>query len=249
MAVNPDAVCTEEACCICFESPIREPTRTKCNHWFCWYAPQLLECALLVKKPRDTLFDNGVVSFPVSMFNGNALSSTAGVSAFTLCNSRCSVDSAGEHVCCYLFMRLDAALPCLGHTGMHKTHQKPQTASCLLWLPRRSIVYKEVLLLSVTADLAYRECIGTLLQGHTGAAASLVCPLCRAKVQGQELVKGVNEDAQALQEEDSLAASLEQKASTSESKLMALLEEVTACSVCLSLCLSSCLSDTLLACL
>ncbi|KAL0037370.1 hypothetical protein WJX79_004318 [Trebouxia sp. C0005] len=70
------------------------------------------------------------------------------------------------------------------------------------------------------------ECIGTLLQGHTGAAASLVCPLCRAKVQGQELVKGVNEDAQALQEEDSLAASLEQKASTSESKLMALLEEL-----------------------
>ncbi|KAL0020479.1 hypothetical protein WJX77_009137 [Trebouxia sp. C0004] len=106
MAVNADAVCTEEACCICFESPIREPTRTKCNHWFCW------------------------------------------------------------------------------------------------------------------------ECIGTLLQGRTGAAASLVCPLCRAKVQGQELVKGVNEDAQTLEEEDSFAASLERKASTSESKLMALLEEL-----------------------
>jgi len=81
----------------------------------------------------------------------------------------------------------------------------------------------------VTVALAYRECIGTLLQGRTGAAASLVCPLCRAKVQGQELVKGVNEDAQALDEEDSFTATLEQKASTSESKLMALLEEVRAC--------------------
>jgi len=94
----------------------------------------------------------------------------------------------------------------------------------------------------VTVELAYRECIGTLLQGRTGAAASLVCPLCRANVQGQELVKGVNEDAQALEEEDSFAASLEQKASTSESKLMALLEEVRVC-VCLSIGLSSCLSS------
>ena len=39
MAVDPDAVCSEEACCICFESPLREPTRTKCNHWFCWSVP------------------------------------------------------------------------------------------------------------------------------------------------------------------------------------------------------------------
>ncbi len=97
-----------------------------------------------------------------------------------------------------------------------------------------------MLLLNVTADLAYRECIGTLLQGRTGAAASLVCPLCRANVQGQELVKGVNEDVQALEEEDSFAASLEQKASTSESKLMALLEEVR---VCLFNGMSSCLSS------
>ena len=36
MAVDPGAVCCEESCCICFESPLREPTRTKCNHWFCW---------------------------------------------------------------------------------------------------------------------------------------------------------------------------------------------------------------------
>ena len=43
----------------------------------------------------------------------------------------------------------------------------------------------------------------------------------------KDLVKGVNEGAQALEEEDSFTASLEQKASTSESKLMALLEEVT----------------------
>lgn len=42
MAVDPSAVCNEEACCICFESPIREPTRTKCNHWFCWSAPTRL---------------------------------------------------------------------------------------------------------------------------------------------------------------------------------------------------------------
>ncbi len=101
-------------------------------------------------------------------------------------------------------------------------------------------IEQQVLLLNVTVELAYRECIGTLLQGRTGATASLVCPLCRAKVQGQELVKGVNEDAQALEEEDSFAASLEQKASTSESKLMALLDEVTAC---LSNGLSSCLSS------
>lgn len=129
---------------------------------------------------------------------------------------------------------------------------------CLLSLPRimttkqqvpllkvtAELAYREcigtVLLLKVTVELAYRECIGTLLQGRTGAAASLVCPLCRAKVQGQELVKGVNEDAQALEEEDSFAASLEQKASTSESKLMVLLEEVTAY---LSSGLSSCLSS------
>ncbi len=101
---------------------------------------------------------------------------------------------------------------------------------CLLSLPRKSTVKEQVvLLLNATVELGYRECIGTLLQGRTGAAASLVCPLCRATVQGQELVKGVNEDAQALEEEDSFAANLEQKASTSESKLMALLEEVTAC--------------------
>ncbi len=43
---------------------------------------------LLIKEHCDTLFDTRVVSFPVSMFNGNALSSTAMVSAFTLCNSR-----------------------------------------------------------------------------------------------------------------------------------------------------------------
>lgn len=56
-------------------------------------------------------------------------------------------------------------------------------------------------------------------------------------MQGQELVKGVNEGAQALEEEDSFTAALEQKASTSESKLMALLEEVR-----LDLPLSDCLS-------
>ncbi|KAL3157879.1 hypothetical protein ABBQ32_012289 [Trebouxia sp. C0010 RCD-2024] len=107
MAVDASAVCTEEACCICFESPLREPTMTKCNHWFCW------------------------------------------------------------------------------------------------------------------------ECIGTLLQAsRVGNAPHLVCPLCRAKVQGQELVKGVNEGAQALEEEDSLTATLEQQAGSSESKLNALLEEL-----------------------
>ena len=100
-----------------------------------------------------------------------------------------------------------------------------------------------MLLLNVTVEFVYRECIGTLLQGRTGAAASLVCPLCRATVQGQELVKGVNEDAHALEEEDSFAASLEQKASTSESKLMALLEEVTAHLCVHSSVLSSCLSS------
>lgn len=71
-----------------------------------------------------------------------------------------------------------------------------------------------------------RECIGVLLQAGAGSASHLVCPLCRAKVQGQELVKGVNEGAGALQEEDSYTAKLEQQASTSESKLTALLEEV-----------------------
>ena len=85
-----------------------------------------------------------------------------------------------------------------------------------------------------------RECIGTVLQGHTGGAAGLTCPLCRAKVQTKELVKGVNEGAQTLEEEDSFTASLEEKASSSDSKLMALLEEVMLCpSVCL---FSKCLS-------
>ena len=74
--------------------------------------------------------------------------------------------------------------------------------------------------------MLYRECIGALIQSAGGSAPHLVCPLCRAKVQGQELVKGVNEGAQALEEEDSFTAVLEQQASTSESKLTALLEEV-----------------------
>lgn len=39
-------------------------------------------------------------------------------------------------------------------------------------------------------------------------------------------MKGVNEGAQALEEEDSFTAKLEERASTSESKLYALLEEV-----------------------
>lgn len=74
---------------------------------------------------------------------------------------------------------------------------------------------------------ACRECIGALLQAsRTGSASQLVCPLCRAKVQGQDLVKGVNEGAQALEEEDSFTTTLEEQASTSESKLNALLEEV-----------------------
>ena len=40
-----------------------------------------------------------------------------------------------------------------------------------------------------------------------------------------DLVKGVNEGPQTLEKEDSFTASLEKNASTSESKLMALLEE------------------------
>lgn len=46
MAVDPSAVCTEEACCICFESPLREPTMTKCNHWFCWSVPARINMLL-----------------------------------------------------------------------------------------------------------------------------------------------------------------------------------------------------------
>lgn len=40
-------------------------------------------------------------------------------------------------------------------------------------------------------------------------------------------MKGVNEGAQALEEEDSVTVTLEQQASTSDSKLNALLEEVS----------------------
>ena len=60
---------------------------------------------------------------------------------------------------------------------------------------------------------------------------SLTCPLCRAKVQTQKLVKGVNEGAAALEEEDAFTATLEQKASMSDSKLKALLEEVCFCTL------------------
>ena len=62
--------------------------------------------------------------------------------------------------------------------------------------------------------------------------------------QDQELVKGVNEEAQASEEEESFTATLEQQASTSESKLNALLEEVgmhtvhvepqTCCNLCIA---------------
>lgn len=74
-----------------------------------------------------------------------------------------------------------------------------------------------------------RECVGALLQASRvgNGAPHLVCPLCRAKVQAQDLVKGVNEGAQALEEEDSVTVTLEQQASTSDSKLNALLEEVS----------------------
>ena len=100
MAVDPNAVCTEEACCICFESPIREPTRTKCNHWFCWYV------AVAHQGVFDTLFDTRVVSSAISLFNSNALSSTAMVSALH-CATAGNVDSAWDHVPCYLFMSLN----------------------------------------------------------------------------------------------------------------------------------------------
>jgi len=100
MAVNPDAVCTEEACCICFESPIREPTRTKCNHWFCWYASQKHTCVLLIKEHCDTLFDTRVVSSAISLFKGSALLSTAVISA-SYCAAAGTVDCAAEHVCYY----------------------------------------------------------------------------------------------------------------------------------------------------
>lgn len=70
-----------------------------------------------------------------------------------------------------------------------------------------------------------RECLGALLQAsRNGSTSQLACPLCRATVQSQDLVKGVNE---AHEEEDSFTAALEQQASTSESKLNALLEEVS----------------------
>jgi len=103
----------------------------------------------------------------------------------------------------------------------------------------QQIVHKAHVLSGVQLqDMVCRECIGTLLQGRTGAGAHLICPLCRAKVLGQELVKGVNEGAQALEEEDSFTETLEKKASTSESKLVALLEEVMLClSVYLHVCL------------
>lgn len=68
-----------------------------------------------------------------------------------------------------------------------------------------------------------------LQASRAGNASHLVCPLCRAKVQAQDLVKGVNEGAQALEEEDSTTVTLEQQASTSDSKLNALLEEVSKC--------------------
>lgn len=48
VAVDSTAVCSEEACCICFESPLREPTRTKCNHWFCWSVTHI--CTVKEKK-------------------------------------------------------------------------------------------------------------------------------------------------------------------------------------------------------
>lgn len=45
-------------------------------------------------------------------------------------------------------------------------------------------------------------------------------------------MKGVNEGAQALEEEDSVTVTLEQQASTSDSKLNALLEEVSSACTC-----------------
>ena len=51
-------------------------------------------------------------------------------------------------------------------------------------------------------------------------------PVSSSSPHPQDLVKGVNEEAQAVGEEDSFTATLEEQASTSESKLNALLEEV-----------------------
>ena len=76
-----------------------------------------------------------------------------------------------------------------------------------------------------------RECIAAILQSGAGTSSSLTCPLCRAKVQTQKLVIGVNEGAAALEEEDTFTATLEQKASMSDSKLKALLEEVSFCAL------------------
>jgi len=47
---------------------------------------------------------------------------------------------------------------------------------CLLCWSVIFTVDKQVLLQNVTVALAYRECIGTLLQEHTWAAAACVCP-------------------------------------------------------------------------
>lgn len=74
-----------------------------------------------------------VVSFSFSMFNGDALLSIAAVIALH-CATAGTVDSARDHVCCHLIVRVDAALPCLGRRATHKMHE---TASCLLCLPRK----------------------------------------------------------------------------------------------------------------
>ena len=182
-APKAEAVCTEEACCICFDSPIIQPTRTPCNHWFCWYVRRSL----------------------------------------------CCLDYFGSQIILQDMLAAKQSFACLQHSDWHEICIAQLKAVLPHILSKQqcphSKCFFDVTEVGTSLCLMCRECIASLLQDDASSSNCLGCPLCRTSVHQSALVKGVNDWA-AAPEEDLFSMNLEEKGSTSKSKLTRLLQEV-----------------------
>ncbi len=74
----------------------------------------------------------------------------------------------------------------------------------------------------------HRDCILELMENRIAAEVQPTCPLCRADIRSGDLVVGVNA-AVPTHHDDAMLASLQEQASSSDSKLQALLHQVLCC--------------------
>lgn len=80
----------------------------------------------------------------------------------------------------------------------------------------------------MTLMLYHRDCILELMENRMAAEVQPTCPLCRADIHSGDLVVGVNAAVPSHQD-DAMLASLQEQASSSDSKLQALLNQVLCC--------------------